>query len=166
MGYRCLHGCWASSAPTYTQSDYISVEWMKQFYVAEGEPFEAFGFEEDTSRWTKQHNIPAQHGKKEEKNEEKYDERNERTFLALTAITMIASVVTAQEVDNSSTVDAYKYIGAGIALGLCGIGTGYSQSQIGAAAVGMVAEGNFGRALLFTVLPETIVLFGLLAFFL
>jgi len=31
----------------------------------------------------------------------------------------------------------------------------------------MVAEGgNFGRALLFTVLPETIVLFGLLAFFL
>ena len=22
------------------------VEWMKQFYVAEGEPFEAFGFEE------------------------------------------------------------------------------------------------------------------------
>ena len=120
----------------------------------------------DTSRWTKQHNIPAQHGKKEEKNEEKYDERNERTD-GPDRITMIASVVTAQEVDNSSTVDAYKYIGAGIALGLCGIGTGYSQSQIGAAAVGMVAEGgNFGRALLFTVLPETIVLFGLLAFFL
>ena len=35
----------------------------------------------------------------------------------------------------------------------------YSQSQTGAAAVGMVAEGgNFGRALLFTVLLETIVL--------
>ncbi len=93
--------------------------------------------------------------------------RGTNGLLALTAITMIASVVTAQEVDNQSTVDAYKYIGAGIALGLCGIGTGYSQSQIGAAAVGMVAEGgNFGRALLFTVLPETIVLFGLLAFFL
>ncbi len=93
--------------------------------------------------------------------------RGTNALMALTAITMIASVVTAQEVDNSSTVDAYKYIGAGIALGLCGIGTGYSQSQIGAAAVGMVAEGgNFGRALLFTVLPETIVLFGLLAFFL
>ena len=93
--------------------------------------------------------------------------RGTNALMALTAITMIASVVTAQEVDNSSTVDAYKYNGAGIALGLCGIGTGYSQSQIGAAAVGMVAEGgNFGRALLFTVLPETIVLFGLLAFFL
>jgi V/A-type H+-transporting ATPase subunit K len=88
--------------------------------------------------------------------------------LTLTAITMIASAVTAQEAaDNGSTVEAYAKIGAGIALGLCGIGTGYSQSQIGAAAVGMVAEGgNFGRALLFTVLPETIVLFGLLAFFL
>ena len=94
--------------------------------------------------------------------------RGTNALMALTAITMIASVVTAQEAgDNPSTVDAYKYIGAGIALGLCGIGTGYSQSQIGAAAVGMVAEGgNFGRALLFTVLPETIVLFGLLAFFL
>ena len=93
--------------------------------------------------------------------------RGTNALMALTAITMIASVVTAQEVDNGSTVDAYKYIGAGIALGLCGIGTGYSQSQIGAAAVGMVAEGgNFGRALLFTVPPETIVLFGLLAFFL
>ena len=50
--------------------------------------------------------------------------RGTNALMALTAITMIASVVTAQEVDNSSTVDAYKYIGAGIALGLCGIGTG------------------------------------------
>ena len=61
--------------------------------------------------------------------------RGTNALMALTAITMIASVVTAQEVDNPSTVEAYKYIGAGIALGLCGIGTGYSQSQIGAAAV-------------------------------
>ena len=64
-----------------------------------------------------------------------------RALLALSTITMIASVVTAQEAaDNPSTVEAYGKIGAGIALGLCGIGTGYSQSQIGAAAVGMVAD--------------------------
>ena len=43
--------------------------------------------------------------------------RGTNALMALTAITMIASVVTAQEVDNSSTVDAYKYIGAGNSTG-------------------------------------------------
>jgi|TARA_X000000368_G_scaffold412911_2_gene400037 V/A-type H+-transporting ATPase subunit K len=112
-----------------------------------------------------QHDIPAKHGKKEEKKMKKNMMKGTSALMVLTSIAMIASVVSAQET-TSYNWDAAK-LGAGIALGLCGIGTGMSQSQIGAAAVGMVAEGgNFGRALLFTVLPETIVLFGLLAFFL
>ena len=43
-----------------------------------------------------------------------------------------------------------------------------SQGQIGAAAVGMVAEDGdkFVTGLIFTALPETIVLFGFLAMFL
>ena len=59
-------------------------------------------------------------------------------------------------------------LGAGIALGLCGVGTGLSQGPIGAAAVGMIAEDSskFVTGLIFTALPETIVLFGFLALFL
>ena len=53
-------------------------------------------------------------------------------------------------------------IGAGLAVGLAGIGTAIAQSAIGAAAVGATAEDekNFGKGLTLTVIPETIVLFG------
>lgn len=55
-------------------------------------------------------------------------------------------------------------IGAGLAVGLAGIGAGVGESQIGAAAVGATAENEqmFGKGLLMTVLPETIVIFGLI----
>jgi V/A-type H+-transporting ATPase subunit K len=54
-------------------------------------------------------------------------------------------------------------IGAGIAVGLAGLGTGFAQKDIGAAAVGATAENEkmFGKGLIYMVLPETIVLFGL-----
>jgi len=57
----------------------------------------------------------------------------------------------------------YTAIGAGLAVGLTGIGTGLGEMSIGAAAVGATAEDRsmFGLALVFTVLPETIVIFGL-----
>ena len=53
-------------------------------------------------------------------------------------------------------------IGAGLAV-IAGIGPGVGEQGIGAAAVGATAEdrGMFGLALLFTVLPETVVIFGL-----
>lgn len=54
-------------------------------------------------------------------------------------------------------------IGAGLAVGLTGIATAIAQSSIGAAAVGATAEDekNFGKGLVLTVIPETIVIFGL-----
>ncbi len=54
-------------------------------------------------------------------------------------------------------------IGAGLAVGLAGIGTALAQQSIGAAAVGATAEDekNFGKGLVLTVIPETIVIFGL-----
>lgn len=60
-------------------------------------------------------------------------------------------------------VDGLVAIGAGIAVGLAGIGSGIAEKDIGAAAVGAIAENEalFGKALIFTVLPETIVIFGL-----
>jgi V/A-type H+/Na+-transporting ATPase subunit K len=53
-------------------------------------------------------------------------------------------------------------IGAGLAVGITGIGTGWAQSSIGAAAVGATAEDakNFGKGLILTAIPETVVLFG------
>jgi V/A-type H+/Na+-transporting ATPase subunit K len=59
-------------------------------------------------------------------------------------------------------------IGAGLAVGLAGLGTGIAQSQIGAAAVGATAEdaGFLGRSILFIAIPETVVIFGLLISFL
>jgi V/A-type H+-transporting ATPase subunit K len=81
---------------------------------------------------------------------------------------MAAEVAAA--VDVTASVEAIrasqmglKAVGAGLAVGLTGVGTGIAEMGIGAAAVGAVAENKdiFGLALLFTVIPETIVIFGL-----
>jgi len=60
-------------------------------------------------------------------------------------------------------VEGLVAIGAGLAVGLAGIGAGLGEQAIGAAAVGAMAEDPafFGRGLLMTVIPETIVIFGL-----
>ena len=54
-------------------------------------------------------------------------------------------------------------LGAGVAVGLSAIGAGIAEKEIGAAAVGAIAEKDemFGKGLLFTVIPETLVIFGL-----
>lgn len=54
-------------------------------------------------------------------------------------------------------------IGAGLAVGLTGIGSAWGEASIGAAAMGAIAENEslFGRGLIMTVIPETIVIFGL-----
>ena len=54
-------------------------------------------------------------------------------------------------------------IGAGLALGLSAIAAAWAEKEIGSAAVGAMAEKEelFGKALILTVIPETIVIFGL-----
>ena len=54
-------------------------------------------------------------------------------------------------------------LGAGLALAGGAIGAGIGESEIGAAAVGAMAEKEelFGKALIFTVIPETLVIFGM-----
>jgi len=95
-----------------------------------------------------------------------------RLLMTVFIATLVAGVATAQEAeaeaDTGNDKDTMAKLGAGIALAGCGIGTGLAQGPIGAAAVGMIAEdgSKFGLALLFTVLPETIVLFGFLTLFL
>jgi len=55
-----------------------------------------------------------------------------------------------------------------LAVGLAAFGAGYAERGIGAAAVGAVAEDDemFGRGLILTVLPETLVILALVALFL
>jgi V/A-type H+/Na+-transporting ATPase subunit K len=57
--------------------------------------------------------------------------------------------------------------GAAIAVGLAAFGAGYAERGIGAAAVGAVAEDDemFGRGLILTVLPETLVILALVTIF-
>lgn len=95
-----------------------------------------------------------------------------RTLLygygTLFALVVLAGIVSAQaeqapgeaQADNNKGLIA---IGAGLAVGLAGLGAGLGEQGIGAAAVGAMAEDPkfFGKGLLMTVIPETIVIFGL-----
>ena len=67
-----------------------------------------------------------------------------------------------------ATSKGWYAVGAGLAIGLAGLGTGIAQSHIGAAAVGATAEneGFLGKSLIYVAIPETIVIFGLLIAFL
>ncbi|NLX50101.1 MAG: ATPase [Methanospirillum sp.] len=71
------------------------------------------------------------------------------------------AVMTVEMIEASQA--GLKAVGAGLAVGLTGVGTGIAEMSIGAAAVGATAENRdlFGLALIFTVIPETIVIFGL-----
>ena len=92
--------------------------------------------------------------------------------IVLVAMAMMFSTVSAQE-HEETTEEAnpvgigLKLIGAGLAVGLSGIGAGIGEASIGAAAVGAMAEDPkmFGKGLLMTVIQETIVIFGLLVAF-
>lgn len=54
-------------------------------------------------------------------------------------------------------------IGAAISIGASAVATAWAESKIGVAAVGAMAEKEqlFGKGLILTVIPETIVIFGL-----
>ncbi|MBP1928000.1 V/A-type H+-transporting ATPase subunit K [Methanolinea mesophila] len=74
---------------------------------------------------------------------------------------MADAVMTLEMVEASQV--GLKALGAGLAVGLTGIGAGVAEMGIGSAAVGATAENKdlFGLVLLLTVIPETIVIFGL-----
>jgi len=61
-----------------------------------------------------------------------------------------------------------KVAAAAIAVGLGALGTGIAQRSIGASAVGAVAEDDdmFVQALIFTALPETLIIIAFVTIFL
>ena len=91
-----------------------------------------------------------------------------RTLIVLLTIALVAQGVAALEEDSGATDGMTGDVGVGLALGLAAIGAGFSQAAIGSAAVGMLAEdgSKFGVALIFTALPESIVILGALPLFL
>ena len=74
----------------------------------------------------------------------------------------MADVVMTLEMVQASQM-GMKALGAALAVGLTGIASGVAEMTIGSAAVGATAENRdvFGLILLLTVIPETIVIFGL-----
>lgn len=54
-------------------------------------------------------------------------------------------------------------IGSGLAVGLSALATSIAMKGIGSATVGAMAENEklFGKGLILTVIPETLVIFGL-----
>ncbi|RPG74241.1 MAG: hypothetical protein CBE08_004740 [Euryarchaeota archaeon TMED248] len=96
-----------------------------------------------------------------------------RTLIVLMVVSLVAQGVAAQDAattedDSNDITGDIGMIGVGLALGLAAIGAGFSQAAIGSAAVGMLAEdgSKFGVALIFTALPESIVILGALPLFL
>ena len=96
-----------------------------------------------------------------------------RTLIVQLVVSLVAQGVAAQDAattdDDSNDINGdIGMIGVGLALGLAANGAGFSQAAIGGAAVGMLAEdgSKFGVALIFTALPESIVILGALPLFL
>ena len=82
------------------------------------------------------------------------------------ALTLVAQGVAAETLDDA-TSGMTGDVGVGLSRGLAAIGAGISQAAIGSAAVGMLAEDSskFGTAIIFTALPESIVILGALPLF-
>ncbi len=64
----------------------------------------------------------------------------------------------------TSNPEGMKAIGAALAVAITGLATAYAQKDIATAAIGAMAENEnlFGKGLILTALPETIVIFGLI----
>lgn len=66
---------------------------------------------------------------------------------------------------SSMILDAagMRALGAALAITVTGLASAWAEKEIGTAAIGAMAEneGLFGKGLILTVIPETIVIFGL-----
>ena len=106
---------------------------------------------------------------------ERYGMNTKLVFgLGLLALVFLVPTALAQDAGTNDAVAQNALggaggiaIGAGLAIGLAGLGTGIAQRDIGAAAVGATAEneGFLGKSLIYVAIPETIVIFGLLIAF-
>jgi V/A-type H+-transporting ATPase subunit K len=87
-------------------------------------------------------------------------------FLFLN-VSLFVQPAWAVEETSSSLGKGLTAIGIGLAVGMGALGTGWAQSRIGPAGLGSAAEKPEmqGLALIFLLLPETLVIFGLVVAF-
>ena len=87
--------------------------------------------------------------------------------MLATTLALFSSIVSFAPVLQSSAPGITGSAGAAIAVGLAALGAGIAERGIGAAAVGAVAEDDdmFGRGLILTVIPETLVILALVTIF-
>jgi V/A-type H+-transporting ATPase subunit K len=89
--------------------------------------------------------------------------------LAVAGLVLPAEVeaLTLQQQGQTPTRSPLAYIGAAIAVSIGAMGAGYAVANVGAAAVGAVAEKPevFGRALIFVGLAEGVAIYGLIIAF-
>ena len=88
--------------------------------------------------------------------------------MLATILALFSSIVSFAPVLQSSAPGITGSAGAAIAVGLAALGAGFAERGIGAAGVGAIAEDDdmFGRVLILTVLPETLVILALVVVFL
>jgi len=90
--------------------------------------------------------------------------------MVLELLDPVVAQQTAQMTEAAAEANANGLAKAAAALGvgLAAMGAGYAERGIGSAAVGAMAEdpSMFGRGLLMTVLPETLVIFAIVVIFL
>lgn len=87
-------------------------------------------------------------------------------FLLLLVSAFVPQALAADLTDVTSN-KGLTAIGMGLAVGLSALGTGVAQARIGAAGLGSAVEKpeTLGLALIFLLLPETLVIFGLVIAF-
>jgi len=88
--------------------------------------------------------------------------------LVLLAASLVATQAAAADGPGATGNKGLIAIGMGLAVGLGALGTGLAQARIGAAGLGSAVEKpeSLGVALIFFLLPETLVIFGLVVAFL
>ncbi|MFB6143060.1 MAG: F0F1 ATP synthase subunit C [Halorientalis sp.] len=84
-----------------------------------------------------------------------------------TVVALLGGVVPILQEQAASSPAIPPTAAAALAVGLAAFGAGFAERGIGAAAVGAVAEDDemFGRGLILTVLPETLVILALVVVF-
>ncbi|RXK50514.1 F0F1 ATP synthase subunit C [Halorientalis pallida] len=89
----------------------------------------------------------------------------ETLTAVLTALGPVLQEGGAQTINQAPAIP--NKAAAALAVGLAAFGAGFAERGIGAAAVGAIAEDDdmFGRGLILTVLPETLVILALVVVF-
>ncbi len=84
--------------------------------------------------------------------------------IALSLLSLTAKALGLSQEGEAMPPEVGAYIGAGLAVGLAGLGSSIGMGTASSAAIGAISENEdlFGTALIFVVLIEAVAIYGLL----